>query len=446
MKCLAWAMVFLSAGAMGMTRPASAEPTARRLTAGQVRQDLAFIRQTISENHPDLAFSANTHALDDAYRTLDDSVGAGMTQDEAWARLATLNPILADGHLFIGYPDWRGSTVAYLKTGGTLFPYEVGWSDGRPVIQALLGGADTPLRDARIVAIDGQPIAALTARLLERMHGDTPRFRAALLAQRWWFYYQKLVGTPASYRLTLARGKETWTVDTAGSRALPLLLRTEAEFDRQFRLDFDADGTAVLTIGSFAPEDLDRFLAFTRDAFTRIRQAGSATLKIDVSANGGGDDPAWIRGLMPYLATTAYCIGSTYKKRVTLDNAGAGQGVGQIISGTITTWHQPERDNPLLFKGSTQVVIGPGTYSSAVLFANVMTDFGFARLAGEGGAARRTQSGGVRRFTLPHSRLVLWIPSFVLAPPDRGARGVLLETDKAPGDAGRNAPDHVAAH
>lgn len=445
MKYMAWIVVFLGVGAMGTARSASAEPNAPRLTAEQLRQDLAFIRRTISENHPDLAFSVNTHALGDAYRTLHDSIRAGMTQDETWAWLATLNPVLADGHLFIGYPDWRGGTAAYLKTGGTLFPYEVGWSDGRPVIRAMLGGGDTPLRDARIVAIDGQPIAALTSRFLDRMHGDTLRFRAALLAQRWWFYYQKLVGTPASYRLTLARGEETWTVDTAGSRELPLLLRTEAEFDRQFHLDFDAGGTALLTIGSFAPEDLDRFLTFTHDAFARIQQAGSATLKIDVSANGGGDDPTWIKGLMPYLATTAYCIGSTYKKRVTVENAEAGEQVGQIVSGTITTWHQPQRDNPLLFKGSTQVVIGEGTYSSAVLFANVLTDFGFARLAGKGGAARRTQSGGVRRFTLPNSRLALWVPSFVLDPPDRAARGALLNTGKPQGDAGRNAHSHVAA-
>jgi hypothetical protein len=72
------------------------------------------------------------------------------------------------------------------------------------------------------------------------------------------------------------------------------------------------------------------------------------------------------------------------------------------------------------------VAIGPATYSSAVLCANVMRDFGFAALTGTGNAARRTQSGGVRSFTLPHSGLLLSAPRFVLEPPGGGAPGALL--------------------
>lgn len=54
--------------------------------------------------------------------------------------------------------------------------------------------------------------------------------------------------------------------------------------------------------------------------------------------------------------------------------------------------------------------------------SNVMQDFGFATLAGTGGAARTAQSGGVRRFDLPESGLALYVPRFVLDRP-AGARG-----------------------
>lgn len=443
---MAWAALFLLAGLVGMAPAASAQPGSPVLTAEQMRQDLDFVKQTISANHPELAFSTDTQALDATFRVLRGEIHGDITRDEAWALLARLNPLLADGHLLIGYPDWRRTTHTYLKSGGKLFPYEVGFSDGEFVIRAALGGAATPLQGARIVAIDGKPIDALSAALLGRMHGDTPLFRSVLLAQRWWFYYRKLFGTQASYRLTLARDMEVWTVDTAGSGELPLLLRTEAEFDRQFHLAFEADGSAVLTIGSFAPEDLDRFLVFTRDAFSRMRQRRVANLKIDISANGGGDDPAWIKGLMPYLVTAPYRIGSSYRKRVTVENADPGQRVGEIVPGEITTWHQPHPDNPLLFQGKMQVVIGPGTYSSAILFANVLEDFGFAQLTGTGGAARRTQSGGVRRFTLPNSKLALWIPTFVLDPPAHAARGALLEPSKPAGGTSQDARKDTAAH
>ncbi|PHV07159.1 hypothetical protein CSQ96_11395 [Janthinobacterium sp. BJB412] len=81
----------------------------------------------------------------------------------------------------------------------------------------------------------------------------------------------------------------------------------------------------------------------------------------------------------------------------------------------------------MLLRGKTLVNIGPGTYSSAVLFANVMHDFCFANLVGDGGAARRTQSGGVRPFILPNSKLTPWVPRFVLDPPVITTPGALLE-------------------
>jgi hypothetical protein len=99
--------------------------------------------------------------------------------------------------------------------------------------------------------------------------------------------------------------------------------------------------------------------------------------------------------------------------------------------GEIATWRQPQSDNPLRYAGRTYVRIGPGTYSSAILFANVMHDFGFATLVGDGGAARRSQSGGIRDVVLPHSGLALTLPRFILDPPSGRAPASLLEGDAA---------------
>ena len=386
------------------------------VSAEQFRADIRFVRQVVGHHHPNLRFSASPEALEQAYQTRAEGGEAAITRDEAWRRLATLNPLFADAHLFVGYADWRASTRTYLSEGGTLFPYEVEFRNDQLFIRELLGGAETPLRGARIVAINGVPADKLGSTLLERMHGDTPLFRSTVLAQRWWFYYWKMFGAAASYRLTVLRDGDTRSIEVPGSRAMPWLLKSEEDFDQQFRLDFQADGSAVLRIGSFAPVDRARFFAFTREAFTRLHQAATSSLFIDISANGGGDDSIWIDGLMPYLATRAYRTGSKYKV-ADGDSAGAG---------TISTWHLSHRNNPLLFKGRTQVVIGPATYSSAVLFANVMQDFGFATLVGSGGAARRTQSGGVRQFILPWSGLALWVPRFVLEPPAGAVAGALL--------------------
>lgn len=366
--------------------------------AGPLQEDVAFIRQTIASEHPDIRFSADPQVLDAALTTLAATTDT-LSRDAAWRRLSTLNPLFADAHLFVGYADWRGDTVAHLQAGGGLFPLEVEIdAEGKLRISAAPGGATSELAGARITAINGIPADAATAEVLQRAHGDTPVFRAHLASQRWWLYHWKLYGAMAHYQLELERAGRRWQVTLSASTQTPAILRAN---DAPFHFEIRPDGAATLKAGSFDHTLTERFLALTKTAFEQLRQQRINTLYIDISDNGGGDDDLWLEGLMPYLASKPYRTGSTYTKK--------------DATGEIQTWRQPQPDK--LYNGKVIVVIGPSTYSSAILFANVMQDFGFATLAGAGNAARRTQSGGIRKFTLPNSGLVLWAPRFILDPP-----------------------------
>jgi len=73
------------------------------------------------------------------------------------------------------------------------------------------------------------------------------------------------------------------------------------------------------------------------------------------------------------------------------------------------------------------VLVGGMTYSSAVLFSNVMQDFGFGQLVGARGYARARQSGGIQIRSLPNTKLELVVPRFVLDRPS-GARTPELVT------------------
>lgn len=400
-----------------------------QVSAAQLREDISLIRDSLARAHPDLRFSTDPGAVAAALEATGRDAPPSMTRDQAWQRLATLNPLFADAHLFVGFPDWQADSLAYLKAGGAYFPFEVDIDGhGALFVRAALGGGATDLAGARIVEIDGVPAERLTTRLLARMHGDTPAFRAHLLATRWWLYHAKLSGTPPRYRLGLARGGRQWSVDLPASAQVPAVLRDAGDVDRAFRFD-DAGAAgcaAVLKVGTFDGRFADRFAAFARAAFARLREDGASTLIVDIADNGGGDDALWIDGLMPYLATRPYRTGSAYRKKVMETNPAKGEVAGQVVDGQVDTWHASDLDNPLRFKGKVVVAIGPATYSSAVLFANVMHDFGFGTLAGSGDAARRTQSGGIRKFMLPNTGLALWVPRFILAPPSGGPRDALL--------------------
>lgn len=372
--------------------------------------DVEFVRQTVERVHPGLAHSCDPGQFDAALAALPAAPAA--TRDENWQRWATLNPLLADAHFFVGIPDWRGEFKARHDAGGSLFPFEVRIDDAsRLFVRARLGGEPASYAGDEITAINGIPARKLVSDMLVLTHGDSLEFRRHLLARRWWLYHWKTQGADGRYRIALRRhGLQA----SAGSTAVPQVLREEDGFANQFSFRLADNHTAVLTANTFASADKERFVVWTRDAFQRMRNAGTQTLIIDISANGGGDDAMWLEGLMPYLANKPFRTGSMYRKK---DSA-----TGQVTQGEIATWYPPQTSNPLRFHGKVYVVVGLSTYSSAVLFANVMQDFGFATLAGTGGGARTAQTGGVRRFDMPQSGLALYVPRFVLDRP-AGAHG-----------------------
>lgn len=412
----------------GVLLAATAPADEPRFTPEQLKTDLAFIASEIRANHPDPAHSVDAAAFEREVEALHARLETPLTRDQAWAAFATLNPLLADAHLLVAYPNWRGAAEAHLEGGGTFFPFEVSIADdGTPVVTVLLGGAATPFAGRRIRSIDGADAREHTAAVLARAHGDTPAFRAELASRRWFFLDWKLFGAKADYEIAF-EGAEAPERISAG-RATPTFLADESSFERQFSFEPLPCGAALLTVSTFAWPEKPPFLAFTRAAFKRIKESGARTLIIDVRANTGGDDDFWMEGILPYVADKPYRHGSGYRKRVLEKYRDEDETTGEVVTGEIDGWNQAEPENPLRFDGKVYVLIGRSTYSSAILFSNVMQDFGFGALAGAAATARAEQSGSVQQSVLPNTGLVLVWPRFVLERPSGASDPVLLTPD-----------------
>lgn len=407
--------------------PSLAEPD--RYSAEQLRHDFRVLRDVIARTHPDPAHSVPAGRLAQAYMDIEAQLRAPMTRDEAWRLLATLNPLFADAHLLVGQPDWTGQSAAHLKAGGTLFPYEVQVDAAGDVrIRSELGGAASPWAGARIDKINGVPARDIASGLMARMHGDTPEFRAHLLSQRWWFFFWKMHGESTSYDLLLSASGASTRLLKPASGATPVLLSDEADFDKQFKFELLADGTALLTINNFHWPDKARYLDFTRRAFAALRDAQAPTLLIDIRGNGGGNDDMWIDGILRYIADKPYRWASGYRKKVIQGRESETEKVGDVIAGAVDKWVQPELGHPLRFSGQTYLLVGRSTYSSAILFANVVQDFGFGKVVG-GGYARSSQSGGTQRAALPNTGLIVSAPRLILHRPSGAAEPALLRPD-----------------
>ncbi len=401
-----------------------------RLTPQQLQQDLRFLQEAIAKTHPAPSHSVKPDALAQAYRDIEARFTAPMSRDEAWRLMSTLNPVFSDAHMSVVPPDRERLMRAHLEQGGRFFPYEVVVEqDGSVFIKAELGGGASALSGMRIDSINGMPASELAVHMLARSYGDTAALRANVLSDRWWLYYWKMVGAPEQYELQLSKAGQVQVVGKPGSKAIPALMRDDVEFERNYRLDMLPDHVALLTVGSFLWPDKARFFAFAEQAFTTLRDKKVKTLLIDVRDNGGGDDDMWKQGLLKYIADKPFRNGSDYVKMVIPGRASGSEKVGDIVRGQVDSWVQPQLSHPLHYSGKVYVLVGRMTYSSAVLFANVMQDFKFATLVGAPGVADTRTTGGVQQFVLPHTGLGLTIPRFVLDRPAGQKASSLLQPD-----------------
>lgn len=420
--CLLFPVLHVSADTAKFSEP--------RYSGEQLQQDFQFLQQAIARTHPDPGHSSDAAQLAQAYKDVKAKLRQPLTRDEAWRLLATLNPVFADAHLMVGQPDWRAQTAAHLNAGGTLFPYEVQIDDAGDVfIRAELGADGSALAGVRIERINGLPARALAAGMLARVHGDTPEFRANLLARRWWFFYWKMHGEQAGYDLQLAKRDGLASIRVPASGKTPRWLAEADSFNRQFHFELLADKTALLTVNTFYWPDKQAYLDFMRSAFAALRAAGATTLLIDVRQNGGGNDDMWIEGILRYVADKPYRWASAYRKKVIEGRQSETEKVGDVIAGPIEKWVQPELGHPLRFSGKTYLLVGRGTYSSAILFSNVVQDFGFGKVVGEGVYARARQSGGTRNTVLPHTGLAFSVPRLIFDRPSGVAQPVLVRPD-----------------
>jgi hypothetical protein len=423
-------LCLLSTSPAALAQAAQSEPV---FAPAALQQDLRFLRDAIDTTHPEPGLFVSRETLRKAYGKVEEQLQQPLSRDQAWRALAALNPVFADGHMFVVVPDWEAETRAHLAGGGALFPYEVQVdATGEIAIRAELGGPGGALAGMRIEQINGVPAARVAHELLALMAGDTPALRAHLLSRRMWFYYWKVFGAPLQFDLVVAKPEGPARIRVAGSSKMPTPLvaaKGPSGFDKTFHLELLPGKAALLTINQFQWPDKPAFYSFAKDAFTKIRDAKVMTLIIDVRENTGGDDDMWKTGILPYLADKPFRNASSYVKKVIAGRQSGTEQVGDVVHGFGDTWTEPDLANPLRFSGKTYVLVGRITYSSAVLFSNVVQDFGFGQLVGAGGYARTRQTGGVQNIVLPNTRLGISIPRFVVDRPSGEREPALVHPD-----------------
>lgn len=461
------ALVLLApAVAVAQSPPTPPTPPAY-VTRAEATADLEQLFRTIESVHPDPYTVASRAALarerEAALRALPDSV----TRAELYLRLAPLVAMLGDGHTNVGPPseEWSAAT----RAGEPILPFRMS-VDPIGQLRVSLAAPDAPIRagDA-VVAIAGTPVAELLDRAMTSLGGELLTWRrrnaAGFLPRHLW-----MRGVRGPFEVTVHRDGEaaplTFRLDGLRADSLDALARAQvaarggaaAPRDLEYRTLSGRVGYLEFRTMTAAPDD------FAQRVAAIIRQAVAdsvGALVVDLRRNGGGNSQLG-ELLLQHLTGAPFRMAARKEWKMSAEyramvraraeqarrqdsvRFAASNGEAELRrllegpDGRMLSSESNARVRPRLeprFDGPVCVLIGPGTFSSAMMTANAIQDYCLATLIGEETGGVPTSFGEQYAFRLPNSQLPVTISSarFVRASGDASVRaGVVPDIEVRP--------------
>jgi hypothetical protein len=435
----------------------------RAFVPGELKEDLAAIVDALKAVHPrpEIIPLVSSPA---SRIELEGSLTRPMPRLAFCVRVAPLVNWSPDGHTFLNLP--YEEIRAWSERGGRLLPWDLtlraveGPGDGaapeparrvRAYVAARHGdGADVP-RGTEALAINGVPLAMLVERLLPYPPGETLARRLVSLGYGFRGLLWSVCGVEGPYTLTLrpADGDRERTVTHPGVSDAQLRAEREAAASgagavqrAPYRYEsWPEEGIGLIDFRDF--DDAARFAGFLEETLARIRRERVHSLIVDLRRNDGGYSKLGDM-LLAYLADRPVTqfklrqvkVSAQIKTLYRGEQAEGRQGdlhyreILEAPDGSLLTLPGnviAPRVEAERFRGDLYVLIGPATYSSAVMLASAVKDHGLGTLVGEETGGTATQYADLCPVTLPNTDLQMRIShQWILRPSgaDNG-RGVL---------------------
>lgn len=393
------------------------------ISAKDLKNDLNDWYDWIHKTHPDL--SHRIKDIDAFYKTFDsikENINEPMTKLEFWRKISTLNHTLSDAHMAIGGGGYSIVKLSeFLANDGLLFPFEVVFDKDNLLIRSDLGTySPNKYTSYRITKINKVPINIILRDLLLRVNGDSETIRKEILARTFSRSFLLLYGKKKEFGIEYEFNGNKFTIHANGSNEMPKYVKIDEFFNDNYKFEVIDKKNALLTVGSFYWKNREQYLDFMDAAFKTLKEKNIMHLIIDIRENGGGNDENWMEGILKYIADKPYRWGSKFKVKILANSRDEGEVVGSVETGDLDKFIPVNETTPYKFNGQVSVIIGPYTYSSAILFANTVQDYNFATLVGEPTGGRSTQTGGVQNMILKNSKLKTRTPRFILERPNGG--------------------------
>ena len=462
-SCSIAALMLLFAGCASLIQPPrvhqpySPEEFGKEFPPEELRSDVDRLVRVMQDVHPNLYASTPKSRIDSARWRIKRDLTTPLTRDAFYTRIAPLVALVGDAHTSVSPPTEEFST--YQSGGGLLFPFAIEYSSETGVtITRCYNPVTVLVPGDRIVRINGYSMDSLACQFLRGFSGERTSYREHRVAG-WMQLLLWLHRIDPPYDLLIQlRGSREQTnrhVDGVSRGEMTRgdsLLAKEAGSGLPYQLERTGENIGYINFRAMV--NLDRFNKFLLTTFAGFQINPPRGVIIDLRNNGGGDSRLG-DALLSFLTDSSFRsaqrkewkMSAEYKTYLRMHlpwwirwmpltwvSAEARKYLGADDGAIVIDTSAPETPGPnsLRFRGKTCFLIGPKTFSSAMMLANAVGDYHLATLIGEETGGIPNAFGEVYPFDLPNTRLLVGVSSayFVRANGDGGDHhGVLPDIE-----------------
>ncbi len=415
-------------------QPAAAQFKDQQYSAGQVASDLDYLYQSLQDTHYNLFAFRSREEYSAAFAAIKEKVkGDSVSALLAISLFQSLASYANTGHCEVDFPVQ--SYIQYAYAGGTVFPMELAFEDGKVYVRNLSVEITGVAKGDEIIRIDGEPVLSVTRAFepyvsAEREYAKNARF------EFWSFprLYFQAFGEKKEWQVEIRQN--AGPVSTITVKSVPVIeyeTKRGGEVVSPKRAFQHYGETAYLNPGGFGSESANGeeiYKHYIDSVFTVIQKQESKNLVIDLRNNPGGHN-AYSDYLIGYFASRPfhwYSAFSLKTSRILKEQVRSQKDTTDAYSRAILTHadgsifrydfpaHSPVEESKK-YKGNVYVLVNRQTYSMAAVAAALVQDYRFGKIVGEETGDTPTLYASQFSYPLPNTGVIVKVPKGYIVRP-----------------------------
>jgi len=382
-----------------------------------VLEDLAFLKESLEETHYNLYAYTPKQEFDENYNQVKNEIRKdSLSLLEVTSLFQKVISKAKNGHTEIGFPG--KSYGAYANAGGTLFPLEIAFEDGKSLIRKNWSNNDAIKVGAEIFSINSVSMTEILSEIHPLISAERLYFKNAKL-ELYSFprYYWQVYGEQERFEVVIRSDGaiKSYMVDAVELIEGYEMKRTEL-INSERKLEF-IGASAYLNPGGFGGDEA-KYQKFIDSTFIKIKERKSTNLIVDLRNNPGGDD-SFSNYLVSYFADKPFKWNSSFKlktsaflKEHTRKNYDTTNVYWQSAlnhkNGEVYEYEfgkyapQPKTQR---FSGKVYVLVNRQSHSQSTVTAAQIQDYSFGTIVGEETGEYASLYASIFQYKLPKTQI-----------------------------------------